>query len=172
MADSHVRVNVLGAQTLFTKLRAGLKDFRKAFRDGIDPIVTAFFGKQFETRGSYGGKPWAPLSPRTIQGRTRQLKATRTKGVRTTSKRGRARAGFATPLRDTNRLWASLAKHTGPEVIKHFAPLSYDRGTTVPYAAHAQRAGPGRLVMPDPPPQFLTTAFESIVLAHLNDAAA
>lgn len=168
---AHVKVNVGGAATVLQKLAGAAKDFRTVFRARIDPILTRFFGRQFETKGAEGGTPWAPLAESTIRGRTRQLAATRTKGVHTTSKVGRARAGFAAPLRDTLRLWASLAKHTGPEVIKVFEPLMYRRGTSVPYADHAQRAGPGRPLIPHSMPASYVAEMEAALLAHLEQAA-
>ena len=172
---AHVSVNLGNTLSLLQKLKGKAQDFRSTFRARIDPIVTRFLGRQFETRGAEGQTSWAPLSPLTIRNRTRQLAATRTKGVRTTSKVGRARAGFATPLRDTLRLWASLAKHTGPEVVKVFEPLSYKRGTSVPYAAVHQTGSrrkriPARPIFPDPMPASYVAEFEAAILAHLEVA--
>lgn len=134
-ADATVTLG--GAQALLTGLRGALLDLSPVFRGPIDAATTRAFEQQFATKGTrLNGAPWQPLSVTTILLRTRVV--TRKGVARTTNRVGQARAGFAAPLRNTNRLWASLVKSGGPEGLRVITPSTYQRGTRLAYAAKHQ----------------------------------
>lgn len=140
MADVVARVDVSGAERLLESLRAALTDLTPVFRGSVDAYTSAIFREQFESVGQrLTGTRWAPLSLVTIRLRTRRVGGRTAR--RTTSRVGRARAGFATPGRDTNRLFASLAKAGGPEGLRVITPATYERGTRVRYAARFSEGG-------------------------------
>lgn len=131
-------VDVAGAREVLRGVRGAVKDLSPVFRGPIDRATTQALVQQFETKGvRLNGAPWQPLSPVTIALRTRVI--VRKGAARTVNRAGRARAGFSTPLRDTNRMWASLTKSGAPEGLRVITPSSYERGTRVPYAAKHQR---------------------------------
>lgn len=155
---------------LLSNLALKVHDLRPVFRAKIDPEVTQLLREQFDSRGARLGTPWKPLSPRTIKARTRVVR--RKGGVATTSKVGRARAGFATPLRDTNRLWASFTKGAGPEALRVFGLLEYRRGSRVPYAAAHNAGAPGvpaRPIIPKSMPAPVLAAWEGYLVAYLTE---
>ena len=134
MTQLSATVDLAGAMQILQGLEHALKDLSPVFRGPIDALTTAAFFAQFETRGTrLNGAPWQPLSPTTIALRTRVVR--RGAVARTTNRVGMARAGFSAPLRNTNRLWASLVKSGGPESLRVISPSTYQRGTRVSYAA-------------------------------------
>lgn len=176
-------VDLGGAKKLLTGLAGAVKDLSPVFRGPIDRLTTDALIAQFETRGvRLNGAAWAPLSPVTIALRTRVVGSKNRR--RTTSRVGQARAGFATPLRNTNRLWASLVKSGGPEGIRVITPSSYERGTRVGYAVHHQtgfwmsqmfgrpvslRKVPARPLVPDNLPLDLVGGYEGAMVAYIVD---
>lgn len=131
-------------------------DLRPVFLGVVDAMVTESLAAQFETRGRHFGTPWAPLPPEYVRRRGRRP--------------GHGRAGDA-PLRDTNRLWASLVKSGGPESLRVVSPTRYQRGTTVPYADHAQQAGPGRPIAPDVLPAEVTSVWTGAITRYIETGA-
>lgn len=154
-------------------------DLRKAWMFGVQPIVTEFLQRRFQTEGAYLGEKWAALAPATVALR---------------SQSGRGRGGIG---RDTNRLWASLVKSAGasaaPEGVLDIGPTTYERGTTVPYARFfaggytsktvpVQTAKgwrfvrrkpenfkhvPARPIFPDPMPKQLTESVEAVLKRYI-----
>lgn len=171
---------------LIKGLQAKIGDLRPAYAL-IDRDVTERLRAQFATRGAALGTPWAPLSPNTIRARTRVMKATRKKGKRSVNKPGRARAGFATPLQDTRRLWASYVKGAGPESYRVIDRMRYARGSAVPYADAHQRPReitqawgrplksaitiPARQVVPDTMPAPVLAAWEGTIERYIVSGA-
>jgi hypothetical protein len=78
----------------------------------------------------------------------------------TTSRVGQARAGFTTPMRNTNRLFGSLVRLSHPEGVRLYEPGRMVWGTALPYAEGHHRPtgfqtrlfgkGPLRTVPPRP----------------------
>lgn len=183
-------VNLAGALTPLSALERAFKDVSPVFHGPIDMITTAALLAQFATSGRrLNGTPWKPLSLTTIQLRTRVVRRRTAAGVvaRTTNRVGQARAGFTTPLRNTNRLWASLVKSGGPEGLRVITPSSYERGTRVRYAAGHQTGYtitqmfgralkapirvPARPLVPENLPLDLVGEYEQALLAWLQDGA-
>jgi hypothetical protein len=164
-------------ERLILALGTRSRDVSRWFRFVLDPDLSARIRRQFETRGRALGSPWARLSPTTIE-----LRGVRRKGL-LVPKPGRARAGLATPMRDTNRLYAAWTKAQGPESIRVIGPTSYERGVTVPYAA-AQAYGiargrhqmfgrpgggvPARPVLPKNFPRPVLAAWEGSLARYLE----
>lgn len=182
MTGPQVRVNVTGAERLLGSLRSALVDLSPVFRGPIDRHTSDMFRAQFESEGvRLTGTRWAPLSPTTIRLRVRVV-GKRVK--RSTSRVGRARAGFATIGRDTNRLFASLAKAGGPEGLRVITPASYERGTRVRYAARFNDGGtlthmfgrpvtprrvPGRPIVPLELPAADVAAYEGMIARWITE---
>lgn len=181
-------VNLAGALQELSALERAFKDVSPVFRGPIDQITTAALLEQFQSRGAHlNGAPWKPLSITTIHLRTRVVRRRTRAGVvaRTTSRVGRARAGFTAPLQDTNRLWASLVKSGAPEGLRLISPSSYERGTRVRYAAGHQTGFtittmfgrplkapihvPARPLVPTNLPAALVGQYELALLKYLQD---
>lgn len=100
-----------------------VKDWRPVW-SRIDADLTEQLRQQFDTRGAHWGTPWPALSEATVRVRIAR---------RMFSKRARSRASSAdvrdTPLRDTNRLWASWTKPGAPGSIRVMDALQYQRGS-------------------------------------------
>jgi hypothetical protein len=129
---------------LLDKLAAAADDLRTPFTR-IDQRVTEGFRRQFEDNGRQFGTPWQPLRTTTIALRTRTItKRKRAQDgsvynvVSTTNRRGEARYGFASILRNTGALYGSLAKGSSAAAFRVIGPRMYQRGTTVPYARFHQ----------------------------------
>lgn len=179
-------VDLAGAKALLTGLSGAVKDLSPVFRGPIDEATTRAFEAQFATRGTrLNGAPWQPLSPTTIRLRTRVVSR---KGIaRTTNRAGQARAGFATPLRNTNRMWASFVKSGGPEGVRIITPSSYERGSSVRYAALHQtgfpitqmfgrplkvpKQVPARPLVPTNLPSDLVAEYEAAMLKYIVEGA-
>ncbi len=152
----------------FINLKRRLTDLSPLFDGPIDASVVQFFTRQFASSGKIGGYPWAPLRPATIALKRR---------------RGRENMGI---LRDSNRLWASLTKRTGPQVVKNVTSDRYERGTSDPKALPHQtgftqdtifgrqrrfpRTVKPRIIVPDPLPRHLVTAWEKLTVKHILGA--
>ena len=135
-------VDLADCMKVFDQLEKKVRDLSPFFRDVLDPALTELFERQFATNGAALGTPWAKLSTTTIKLRTQRT--TGTGGAKaTTSRTGRARAGFAAIERDTLRLYAAYTKAGGPGSLRLIDAMRYERGVdggVVPYAA-AQATG-------------------------------
>lgn len=152
-----VDIKVLGdeaALRLLEQAETGAADLRNVWRI-IDKSLHVFFRRQFETGGAAGGVKWRPLLPRTQRYRPRP---------------GGNRGGVNRPLWDTGRLKASL-QSPGPESVRVFQRLRYERGSQVPYSLYHQtgQGVPARPIIPDPWPAYKVRAWMRIVEAHLLD---
>lgn len=152
----------------FINLKRSLVDLTPFFDGPIDASVVQFFTRQFASSGKVGGQPWAPLRPATLALKRR---------------RGRENMGI---LRDSNRLWASLTKRAGPQVVKNVTLDSYERGTSDVKAVFHQegftqthifgrlRRHPltvkPRVIVPDPLPNALVTSWEKLLVRYIERA--
>lgn len=133
-----VRINTKQLDTLLARIKLGAGNAIPVFQAKIDPSITEFFAQEFEARrtnGADSSMPWAPNTPTTV----------RLKG-----RRGHGRMGTDFVGQDTRTLWASLAKHTGPQVIKVFTPHSFERGTSVRSALFMQEGWESRTIFGKP----------------------
>lgn len=111
--DMKVLVNTKPADNVFKRLMQRAGDLRGWFFDFLDPEVTKFYKKQFSTRGRHGGgRPWASLSPLTIQLR---------RG------RGRSLGGSNAILRDTDGMYKRFV-HSGGLGFRVVTKDEYRRG--------------------------------------------
>lgn len=119
------------------------RDLSRVFAGPIRKSVAIAMKRQFDSNGSFFGTPWPPLSATTMKLRTRVV----TKGSvkSTTSKRGRAKSGFAKPLRDTDRLFRAATRITDPEGIRDVGRNFLRWGVRVPYAGFHQTGFSTRL---------------------------
>jgi hypothetical protein len=163
---------------------AAAGDLRPVFRGAIAPSIAGNLEQQFVSRGAWLGTPWPRLSQTTIRLRTRTV--TRRGGAKaTTSRVGRARAGFTIPMQDTRRLFGSLVRLSHPEGVRAYEPERLTWGTTLPYAALHHREGgfptrlfgrgpvrqvPARPVIPAEWPSSLMAIWAGQISAHLGDA--
>lgn len=178
------RVDLAGANALLGGLGGALKDVTPVFAGPIDAATTRAFEAQFATKGTrLNGAPWQPLSPTTIWLRSRVV--TRRGQAYITNRVGQARAGLTTPLRNTNRLWASFVKSGGPDGVRIITPSTYQRGSRLPYAALHQtgftitsmfgrplktpRQVPARPLVPANLPADLVGEYELAFLKFLQD---
>lgn len=190
-----VTVDLVEAEQRMAAMTDRVRYLNPVLAGPIDQDVTRGIQRQFETNGAHWGTPWKPLSPTTIRLRTKEIgsatKPRKRKGTihgrRTVSRTGRARAGFATPERDTLRLWAAYTKSGGPGSLRVLTLNSYERGvlgSVVPYAA-AQATGvsaekatffgrklgkavPARPVFPEQFPAPVIAAWEGMILRYLD----
>lgn len=121
-------------------IKAG-QDLRPWFRSDLDKSVTKLLKRHFMSKGSYGGTPWAPLKPSTMLARIRP---------------GHNRGGVNHPLWDTGALKASLLMPGSEGYLRAMTRVSYERGTSIPYARYHQhgvsaRKIPRRPIIPEPP---------------------
>lgn len=63
MTDVDVRVDDHGEQRRLEQLALFMQDLRP-FWPLVVPLVTGWWRRQFQTEGSFGGAPWAPLALR------------------------------------------------------------------------------------------------------------
>lgn len=152
----------------FINLKRLVVNLQPVFEGPIDASVVQFFTRQFASSGRIGGEPWAPLRPVTLMLKRR---------------RGRENMGI---LRDSNRLWASLTKRTGPETVMSATDERYERGSSNINALRHQagytqthifgrlrrhpREVKPRKIVPDTLPVALTNAWESFVVSHIEKA--
>jgi len=149
----------------FKKLAKQTTDLTPLFDGPIDASVVQFFTRQFATSGAAGGQPWKPLRPAT---------------VRLKRAAGRENMGI---LRHSNRLWASLTKRTGPDVVLNVTRDRYERGTSDPKAVYHQegflmetifgrrlrhpRRFAKRVLVPEEMPPDLVSTWESLLVKHI-----
>jgi hypothetical protein len=191
-AEEGAEVSLAGARALLADLSGAIKDLSPVFRGPIDETTTRAFEAQFATKGTrLNGAPWQPLSPTTIALRTRVVtrkdKSTGLKTRRSTNRVGQARAGFATPLQNTRRLWASFVKSGGPEGVRVITPSTYQRGSRLRYAAGHQtgflmtsmfgrplktpKRVPARPMVPSVLPADLVNEYERAMARYIVDGA-
>lgn len=102
-------VNVLPAMKVIKEVEMAARDMRPWFTSYLDPEVTKFYQKQFETEGRFGGVPWAPLAKLTNELRQR---------------RGH---GFGGILRDTDDMYRKFT-HSGGLGLRVIKSNEYRRG--------------------------------------------
>ena len=162
MADQSIMrmgttVTLTRARKLLDDVESKARDLRPWFHNHLDPDVTEFLRKQFETKGRWGGIPWAPLSQL-----TQQL-------------RSRSGHGFGGPLRDTDGMYRRFT-HSGGLGLRVIKQNEYRRGVVddvawrhqegwtsrtifgVPRATPVQV--PARPVIPDPMPDHVVGMWE------------
>lgn len=165
---------------LIKQINAKASDLRPVFRGPIATDMASQMRQQFDTRGAHLGTPWPPLSFTTIRLRT---KTTGPKSARrSTSRAGRARAGFATPMQDTRRLFFTLTRRSDPEGIRVYQPLQMFWGTRLPYAEPHHRPGgfttqvfgkgkvvtvPARPVIPESMPATIQAVWGNMILNYV-----
>lgn len=185
-------VQLKDVEALLGSAIAASNDLRPVFRGRIGPSMRRHLEKQFDTRGAHLGTPWAPLSLTTIRFRTREVRVNSRgriskHGARaTTSRPGRAKAGFATPMQDSRRLFHALTRITDPEGIRIYEKHRMAWGTSLKHAApHHQPGGfqtrvfgrgplkhvPSRPVVPSEMPMPIVSAWSSWLLNHVLGAA-
>lgn len=125
---AEIRIDDDRARRMLKKAADRSADLRPVWGDVNANVVQPAMDQRFRSAGAHHGSKWAPLSPA---------------GVRSRLRRGGNRGGISRPLWDTGRLRASWVKN-GPESLTVMKPLSYERGTMVPYARFHQE-GTGRL---------------------------
>lgn len=169
-----VIVNVAENTALMKALTGRTRNLSIVFRSRVGPSIARNLRKQFESRGGHLGTPWAPLTHTTIRMRTRTVG--KSSARRSTSKAGRAKAGFATPMRDTDRLYRSLTALADPEGIREYGTMTMEWGTRLEYALpqakgfRTQVFGRGRLrevparpVIPDRFPVSITKTWDRAI---------
>lgn len=148
-------------QSLLSRVDGRVKNLAPLFRGKIDPDVSVFFRRQFDTRGLEGMRPWAPLKPATIRWRQGPRFTTDKNGRRRRTNRksrvGGNRGGVTHPLWDTGALRGSLIK-VGPRSIRIIERTRYARGTSDARAKYHQRGWgvPQRMIVPDRIPHTYT----------------
>lgn len=133
-----VSVQTAELEQLLSEIVAKATDLRRPFRGQIGPDIAQHLERQYESRGTHLGTPWKPLRLSTIRARTRRLAAGRgknAKGARTTTKRGRGRAGFSTPMQDTLTSRGAFTKLATPLGVRVYDRQSMEWGADVPYMA-------------------------------------
>jgi len=70
-------VNTEQLDRILLRLKKKVKDLRGFYYDQVDPLITRFFVRQFDTQGAEGGERWEPLTSVTIA-----LKSRRGHGLR------------------------------------------------------------------------------------------
>jgi len=144
-----VVVNVAENTKLMKALAGRTRNLNTVFRSRVGPSIARNLVKQFQSRGGHLGTPWDPLRPSTVRMRTRTVG--KASARRSTSRAGRAKAGFATPERDTDRLYRSLTALVDPEGIRIYTASTMEWGTRIEYAGpqasgfRTQVFGRGRL---------------------------
>jgi hypothetical protein len=179
-------------EKLFQKLMPLVEDMRPVFLGRIRPSIARHLLAQFETRGTHLGTPWPALSPVTIALRTRRVLVNEAGRISkkgkyraTTSKVGRAKAGFSTPMQDTRELYTSLTRLVDPLGIRVVKPLEMAWGTRSAHAAPHHTPGgfatrlfgkgptrhvPARPVIPQTWPAPIVQEWASDMLAYLKES--
>lgn len=148
------KLYVVGLQQM--KPRA--QDLSPAMAGPVDQAVTAWTARQFDTEGAHGGSRWAPLAPTTLEARKRP---------------GHGKGGIG---RDTNRMWASLAKSPSTEGVVEATAATYRRWTTVtekgtPYPIIFEKGisgkQPARPIYPTPLPPALVQQVQDILTTYI-----
>lgn len=169
-----------GAEQILRKIGVKAADLRPVFQGPIATDMASQMKRQFDSRGAHLGTRWPPLFRTTIQLRT-QVKGP-SKARRTTSRAGRARAGFATPMQDSRRLFFTLTRRTDPEAIRVYMPHQMFWGTRLAYAEPHHRPGgfttqvfgkgrlvtvPQRAVIPENIPPTIQAVWANMVLNYV-----
>lgn len=154
------------------------KDLRPVFKGPIATSLSRHMKEQFDTRGAHFGTPWPPLSTTTIKLRTRVVGPSSAR--RSTSRAGRAKAGFATPMQDSRRLYFTLTRRTDPEAIRVYQPLQMFWGSKLPYAGihqveHTTQVFgkgpfvtvPARKTVPDEMPVTIQESWARMIAKHV-----
>lgn len=160
---------VVTPEDFFPRLKVAISDLTPIWDGPVDKLVIQFFRRQFLSEGQAGGTPWAPLRPATIALKREE---------------GRQNMGVE---RFSNRLWASLTKRTGPQVVRRITPDEYERGTSVRAAVFAQegfeathmfgvpRKHPRRVkprpLVPEEMPQPFVKAIERYIVSRVENNA-
>ncbi len=146
-------------------------DAREFFYNTVDPSITRFFERQFETSGAEGGETWAPIASLTQKLRSR---------------RGHGHAGGTKPLWDTGQLRRDYVHATGAGFRK-VDRREYQRGV-VSLVAALQQTGwtsrsvfgqarktpkkvPARKVVPSPMPRKLVDEWTAGLVRRLESGA-
>jgi hypothetical protein len=160
-----VSVDISAVERMLVKLSSKTVDLRPVFHDVINPSVTKFFERQFDTEGAEGGAKWRKLSDLTRRLRTRS---------------GHGRGGI---LRDTNVMWSSFVKGYGPMAIQRIERQEMERGSRDRKAALHQTGWktstvfgrkrqkpvrvPARPIVPKTMPAPLVTMWEGALSAFI-----
>lgn len=159
-------VDLKAAEAMLLRLKHQTIDLRPVFHDVIDPSVSLFFEKQFATEGRHGGVKWAAHAKLTKKLRMRP---------------GHGRGGI---LRDTNAMWSSFIKGSGPLAIRRIEKDVYERGSRDRKAGLHQTGWtsrvifgrarkkavkvPARPVVPKILPPSLVSTWEGAILNHIT----
>lgn len=109
-----ITVDSQEADHLLTSIGQRAADLRPFFHDFLDPEVTEFFEKQFESQGAHGGAKWAPIKPLTVALRSRP---------------GHGFRGPTAILVDTDQMRREFV-HAGGLGLRVIKPKEYRRGVT------------------------------------------
>jgi len=166
------------AETMLKQIGVKANDLRTVFRGPIATSLAENMRQQFDSRGAHFGTPWPPLSSTTILLRTKVTGPS--KARRSVSRAGRAKAGFATPMQDSRRLFFTLTRRSDPEAIRVYNPLQMFWGSKLPYAgihqeAHTTRvfgkgplvSVPARPTVPDVMPVTIQESWAQMIASHV-----
>jgi len=135
-----VVVDASQAEKLLEDIITAADNLVPVFRRRIAPDLQGHLRRQYESRGQHLSAPWPALSVTTIRLRTRVVGSKNRR--RTTSRAGRAKAGFAFPMWDTGRSRRSLVNLSDPEGIRSYKPTEMVWGSRLAYLApHHQPGG-------------------------------
>ena len=147
-----IRVQSARVERLLDKAQRRSKNLMPVWGDLNANVIQPEMQRRFRASGAAHGRRWTPLRPSTRRQRLTQ--------------RGGNRGGIARPLWDTGRLRGSWVKR-GPESVYSAKRLSFERGTSVPYAA-AHQNGTARL----PARPIVTPEFADMVSDRAADRIA
>ena len=149
-------VNIGPSMALLKKLRQKAADLTPLFEGPMTNRVHEMFARIFASEGGIIGRPWAPLSPATLEAKRRI---------------GRGDMGI---LRRFNTLWASLTKRGHPLGYRIVTKRSLLIGTSVPYAASHQagKGVPERTIVPseDQIPAAIRAEWDQLMTTYLEEA--
>lgn len=143
------------AQKRARDLAGRFSNFRPVMEGPVRKLVTEMIGRQFSTRGRFGGTPWAPLAKSTIE-RKRQHPE-----------------WIQAPMRRTDRMLQSLTNPNSADFEEIITPQGYTRRSLVRYAKYHQSTEPrsGRLprrpVIPDTIPQPYIVKLRNMLKGYL-----
>lgn len=124
-----VRIDSAAAEEMLEGVSSRMKDLSPVFAGPVDERVTQFLVEQFESEGSAGGTPWAPLTSLTLLLRSRYG------------------AGGSRILYEFGRLFAAA---TGPESLRRITATEYSRGVDSPIAGIQQTGWISRSIFGHP----------------------
>jgi len=162
----HVTVLDAPAKVVLKSIGRRARDLSAFYRGPVDRSVTKWLKDRFASEGRSGGPTWAPLRPLTSFLRSRP---------------GHGRAGSSKVGQDVRRMWASFTKSGGPDSVRVIQPQFYERGSDNPAAKYfhhgfklfvfgrqTTRRVPGRPIIPDTIPDFLTKMWERDLVRHIE----